>query len=79
MDGWMDGRTDGWMGRSSDRLMGGWIDGWMDGFCYFHEEYYLAQVVVSYSRSGKVVVARTKHYLAVINVLGVNSLLYTFT
>ena len=28
MDGWMDGRTDGWMDASG--WINRWIDGWMD-------------------------------------------------
>ncbi len=26
MDGWMDGRTDGWMDRQTDIIMDGWTD-----------------------------------------------------
>lgn len=42
MHGWMDGRTDGWIGRC---LHGRWVDGWIgwviNGYllaivCYFH-------------------------------------------
>ena len=28
MDGWMDGRVDGWMNRE---VMDRWINGWMEG------------------------------------------------
>ena len=31
MDGWMDGREDGWTGGWMDRRMVGWMGGWMDG------------------------------------------------
>ena len=31
MDGWMDGRANGWMECAwMDRSMEGWMDGWMD-------------------------------------------------
>ena len=29
MDGWMDGRTDGWM---DDGCMSAWMHEWLDGF-----------------------------------------------
>ena len=30
MDGWTDGRTDGWTDGWMDERMDGWIDGWME-------------------------------------------------
>jgi hypothetical protein len=37
MDGWTDGRTDGWMNKMKDRP-GRWMDGLVDFLCFTESE-----------------------------------------